>query len=123
MDKTVLVDRICRLQRAHAKKNEKLEFLEEHNRSLVEDIKKKNRHVLFLYPQFNFCCCIDNLCNENYKVIVCVVEYGKHSFNISLKTISTMIFSIDLISLVEFYLIINADFFVIFALKVILFSI
>ena len=43
VDKAVLVDRICRLQKAHAKKNEKLEFLEEHNRSLLEDIKKKNR--------------------------------------------------------------------------------
>jgi len=43
VDKAVLVDRICRLQRAHAKKNEKLEFLEEHNRSLIEEIKKKNK--------------------------------------------------------------------------------
>ena len=43
VDKAVLVDRICRLQKAHAKKNERIEFLEEHNKSLVEDIKKKNR--------------------------------------------------------------------------------
>lgn len=43
VDKAVLVDRICRLQKAHAKKNEKLEFLEEHNRSLLDDIKKKNK--------------------------------------------------------------------------------
>eukprot|EP00794_Sanderia_malayensis_P005717 gene5717-6417_t len=45
VDKAVLVDRICRLQKAHAKKNEKIEFMEEHISSLIEEMKKKNKIV------------------------------------------------------------------------------
>ena len=46
VDKQVLIERIVRLQRSLARKNEKLEFLEEHIQQLVMEIKKKNRLVL-----------------------------------------------------------------------------
>lgn len=42
-DKKMLVDKICRLQKIHAKKNEKLEFMEEHINALVAEIQKKAR--------------------------------------------------------------------------------
>lgn len=42
-NKAVLVDRICRLQKIHAKKNEKLEFMEEHVAALVDEIQKKSK--------------------------------------------------------------------------------
>lgn len=42
-DKAVLVDRICRLQKIHAKKNEKLEFMEGHVAALVDEIQKKSK--------------------------------------------------------------------------------
>lgn len=45
-NKKILVDKICRLQRIHAKKNEKLEFMEEHINALVEEIQKKARLVI-----------------------------------------------------------------------------
>lgn len=47
VDKQMLIERIVRLQRSLARKNEKLEFLEEHIQQLVLEIKKKNRSVLF----------------------------------------------------------------------------
>lgn len=43
--KKLLVDKICRLQKIHAKKNEKLEFMEEHINALVDEIQKKTRLV------------------------------------------------------------------------------
>lgn len=42
-NKAVLIERICRLQKIHAKKNEKLEFMEEHVAALVDEIQKKSR--------------------------------------------------------------------------------
>ncbi|KAL9983864.1 hypothetical protein ACROYT_G006107 [Oculina patagonica] len=44
-DKAVLVDRICRLQKIHAKKNEKLEFMEGHVAALVDEIQKKSKII------------------------------------------------------------------------------
>lgn len=44
----MLVDKICRLQKIHAKKNEKLEFMEEHINTLVEEIQKKARYYTFI---------------------------------------------------------------------------
>lgn len=44
-NKALLVERICRLQKIHAKKNEKLEFMEGHVAALVEEIQKKSRYV------------------------------------------------------------------------------
>eukprot|EP00061_Rhincodon_typus_P013107 g39273.t1 len=41
VDKTVLIERIVRLQKAHARKNEKIEFMEDHIKQLVEEIRKK----------------------------------------------------------------------------------
>uniref|UniRef100_UPI00358F7544 coiled-coil domain-containing protein 186-like n=1 Tax=Myxine glutinosa TaxID=7769 RepID=UPI00358F7544 len=43
VDKAVLVERIVRLQKAHARKNEKLEFLEDHNQQLLEEVRRKAR--------------------------------------------------------------------------------
>ena len=42
-NKAVLVERICRLQKIHAKKNEKLEFMEEHVAALLDEIQKKSK--------------------------------------------------------------------------------
>ena len=43
VDKNVLIERIVRLQKSHARKNEKLEFLGEHIQQLLEEIKKKTK--------------------------------------------------------------------------------
>lgn len=45
VDKAVLVERILRLQKAHARKNEKMEFMEDHIKQLVEEIRKKTKYV------------------------------------------------------------------------------
>lgn len=43
VDKSVLVDRIVRLQKALARKQEKIEFMEDHIKQLVEEIRKKTK--------------------------------------------------------------------------------
>lgn len=43
VDKTILIERIVRLQKAHARKNEKMEFMEDHIKQLVEEIRKKTK--------------------------------------------------------------------------------
>lgn len=48
VDRQLLIERIVRLQKSLARKNEKLEFLEEHIQQLVAEIKRKNKQV-FLY--------------------------------------------------------------------------
>ncbi|XP_007435756.1 coiled-coil domain-containing protein 186 [Python bivittatus] len=45
VDKTVLIERIVRLQKAHARKNEKMEFMEDHIKQLVEEIRKKTKII------------------------------------------------------------------------------
>ncbi|XP_054687253.1 coiled-coil domain-containing protein 186 isoform X4 [Grus americana] len=50
VDKSVLVERILRLQKAHARKNEKMEFMEDHIKQLVEEIRKKTKYV----PKLHF---------------------------------------------------------------------
>ncbi|XP_076466901.1 coiled-coil domain-containing protein 186-like isoform X2 [Babylonia areolata] len=45
VDKQLLIERIVRLQRSLARKNEKLDFVEEHIQQLVTEIKKKNRII------------------------------------------------------------------------------
>ncbi|XP_067909051.1 coiled-coil domain-containing protein 186 isoform X2 [Heterodontus francisci] len=45
VDKAVLIERIVRLQKAHARKNEKIEFMEDHIKQLVEEIRKKTRII------------------------------------------------------------------------------
>ncbi|GFO36983.1 coiled-coil domain-containing protein 186 [Plakobranchus ocellatus] len=45
VDKNVLIERIVRLQKSHARKNEKLEFLGEHIQQLLVEIKKKTKII------------------------------------------------------------------------------
>ncbi|XP_030629625.1 coiled-coil domain-containing protein 186 [Chanos chanos] len=45
VDKAVLVERIVRLQKAHARQNEKIEFMEDHIKQLVEEIRKKTKII------------------------------------------------------------------------------
>ncbi|XP_067156376.1 coiled-coil domain-containing protein 186 isoform X2 [Apteryx mantelli] len=45
VDKSVLIERIVRLQKAHARKNEKMEFMEDHIKQLVEEIRKKTKII------------------------------------------------------------------------------
>ncbi|XP_006831437.1 PREDICTED: uncharacterized protein C10orf118 homolog isoform X2 [Chrysochloris asiatica] len=45
VDKAMLIERIVRLQKAHARKNEKLEFMEDHIKQLVEEIRKKTKRI------------------------------------------------------------------------------
>ncbi|KAG8430670.1 hypothetical protein GDO86_020181 [Hymenochirus boettgeri] len=45
VDKAILIERIIRLQKAHARKNEKIEFMEDHIKQLVEEIRKKTKYV------------------------------------------------------------------------------
>ena len=42
-DSHVLVEKIVKLQRTLARKEEKLEFMEDHISTMVEEMKKKNR--------------------------------------------------------------------------------
>ena len=44
-DSQVLVEKIVKLQRAMAKKQEKLDFTEEHISTLLEEVKKKNKII------------------------------------------------------------------------------
>jgi hypothetical protein len=41
----MLIERIVKLQRANARKTEKLDFMEEHTRQLVAELQKKTRIV------------------------------------------------------------------------------
>ena len=43
VDKTLLVERIVRLQKALARKQEKMEFMEDHIKQLVEEIRRKTK--------------------------------------------------------------------------------
>ena len=45
----MLIERIVRLQKAHARKNEKIEFMEDHIKQLVEEIRKKTKYVFFSF--------------------------------------------------------------------------
>ena len=45
-DSQVLVEKIVRLQRHMARKQEKLDFLEEHMGTMTEEVKKKNRIIV-----------------------------------------------------------------------------
>uniref|UniRef100_A0AAV2LJA8 Uncharacterized protein n=1 Tax=Knipowitschia caucasica TaxID=637954 RepID=A0AAV2LJA8_KNICA len=47
VDKAVLVERIVRLQKALARKQEKIEFMEDHIKQLVEEIRKKTNRAVF----------------------------------------------------------------------------
>ena len=43
VDKQTLIERIVKLQRAMARKNEKLEFMDDHISQLIDEIQKKNK--------------------------------------------------------------------------------
>uniref|UniRef100_S4RIB2 Coiled-coil domain containing 186 n=1 Tax=Petromyzon marinus TaxID=7757 RepID=S4RIB2_PETMA len=45
VDKSVLIERIVRLQKTLAKKNEKVEFLEDHNQQLLEELRRKTKII------------------------------------------------------------------------------
>uniref|UniRef100_A0A9L0T7X8 Coiled-coil domain containing 186 n=1 Tax=Equus caballus TaxID=9796 RepID=A0A9L0T7X8_HORSE len=45
VDKAMLIERIVRLQKSHARKNEKIEFMEDHIKQLVEEIRKKTKII------------------------------------------------------------------------------
>ncbi|XP_036295001.1 coiled-coil domain-containing protein 186 isoform X1 [Pipistrellus kuhlii] len=45
VDKAMLIERIVRLQKAHARKHEKIEFMEDHIKQLVEEIRKKTKII------------------------------------------------------------------------------
>jgi len=49
-DRQVLVEKIVKLQRACARRQEKLDFLEEHSEQLVHEVKKKNK-IIHAYIQ------------------------------------------------------------------------
>ncbi|XP_028391499.1 coiled-coil domain-containing protein 186-like [Dendronephthya gigantea] len=44
-EKSIMLSKICELQKVHAKKCEKLDFLTEHNNTLVDEIAKKNKII------------------------------------------------------------------------------
>ena len=46
MNKQVLIERIVKLQRTMARKNEKIEFMDDHISQLIDEIQKKNRFVI-----------------------------------------------------------------------------
>ena len=44
VSKQVLIERIVRLQKTMARKNEKIEFMDDHISQLIDEIQKKNRY-------------------------------------------------------------------------------
>lgn len=45
VDKQVLIERIVKLQKSHARKSDKIEFMEDHINHLVDDIQRKKRII------------------------------------------------------------------------------
>ncbi len=46
IDKQMLMEKIVRLQKSHARKNEKLDFMEDHIQRLIREVQKKARSVV-----------------------------------------------------------------------------
>lgn len=46
VDKQLLLDKIVRLQKAQARRQEKIDFLEEHVTQLLSEVKKKSRYFV-----------------------------------------------------------------------------
>lgn len=44
-DRQLLIERIVKLQRSHARKNEKIEFMDDHISQLIDEIHKKNKII------------------------------------------------------------------------------
>ena len=52
VDKQMLIEKIVKLQKAHARKSEKIEFMDDHINQLLEEVKKKAKLVskwIYLY--------------------------------------------------------------------------
>lgn len=47
LDKKMLINKIIKLQKANAKKQEKIDFLDEHNQSLLQEMKKKTKLIQY----------------------------------------------------------------------------
>ena len=54
VSKQVLIERIVKLQRTMARKNEKIEFMDDHVSQLVDEIQKKNRLDLKSFPKIMY---------------------------------------------------------------------
>ena len=65
IDKQMLVEKIVRLQKAHARKNEKLEFLEDHIQQLFVEVQKKSKYENSLGGCFSKRCLKDNNLYKN----------------------------------------------------------
>ncbi|CAJ0948167.1 unnamed protein product [Ranitomeya imitator] len=65
VDKAVLIERIVRLQKAHARKNEKIEFMEDHIKQLVEEIRKKTKYLVTMETDH---CCYHFTRSASYKI-------------------------------------------------------
>lgn len=84
-NKKILVDKICRLQRIHAKKNEKLEFMEEHINALVEEIQKKARLAI------QNCTTQHNNNTTQYNTTNNIIQYNINNNTIQYSYCSTII--------------------------------
>ena len=45
-DTQMLIERIVKLQRMLARRNEKIEFMDDHAHQLIDDLQKKNKYVV-----------------------------------------------------------------------------
>lgn len=52
VDKQMLIEKIVRLQKAHARKNEKIEFMDDHIKQLLSDIQRKSKYDSFFYVYY-----------------------------------------------------------------------
>ena len=50
VDKQMLIEKIVKLQKAHARKSEKIEFMDDHINQLLEEVKKKAKLVFSCEP-------------------------------------------------------------------------
>ena len=54
VDKQMLIEKIVKLQKAHARKSEKIEFMDDHINQLLEKVKKKSKLVqIWIYLYLN----------------------------------------------------------------------
>lgn len=66
-EKTVLVEKICRLNKTIARRDDRIEFFEGHTTQLTEDLKKKSRLALYsnsvyMYMYMYNCCIHVHVC-------------------------------------------------------------
>ena len=73
-DSHVLVEKIVKLQRNLARKQEKLEFMEDHISTMVEEMKKKNRLIQHYILQEESGTMSSASMDENKVILGCTVE-------------------------------------------------